>query len=232
LKKPAGNHVQKVCVLSSHTFFLSEIQRCISKRGIRPQARQLNVLPSPSKGPPLSLPRAAVYVLDAERNNQAALAFVCHIRDFRPKSQIVVLADQWTPESALPLLRYGVKGLLTYSEAVAQLPVAVEAVAAGRYWVPRAILSSFVSAMMDKPARDIKPLAPIRSHVSRREQEILEALLENRSNKEIANQFSIAERTVKFHVSNILAKYGVQRRSDLILLRLQQEESQGTRWLQ
>jgi DNA-binding CsgD family transcriptional regulator len=29
---------------------------------------------------------------------------------------------------------------------------------------------------------------------------------------------NISERTVKFHVSNLLAKYGVQRRADLILL--------------
>ncbi len=230
MKKSAGTHVRKVCVLSSHAFFLGEIQRCISKKGLKPNTRQLNLSASQSKSRSFAFPRAEVYVLDAERNSQVAVAMVCHIRECRPKSHIVVLAEQWTRETALPLLRHGVKGLLTYSEAVPQLAGAVEAIAAGGYWVPRAILSSFVASIMEKP-RSFQKGAPVRSHVSRREREILDALLENRSNKEIANQLSISERTVKFHVSNILAKYGVQRRTELILLRFQ-NETEGTRWVQ
>ena len=54
--------------------------------------------------------------------------------------------------------------------------------------------------------------------LSRRERETLDALLENLSNKEIANRLHISERTVKFHVSSLLAKFGVRRRTDLILL--------------
>jgi len=38
------------------------------------------------------------------------------------------------------------------------------------------------------------------------------------TNKEIANKLHIPERTVKFHVSNLLNKLGVRRRADLILL--------------
>ena len=50
---------------------------------------------------------------------------------------------------------------------------------------------------------------------------MLDALLQNQSNKEIATLLNISERTVKFHVSNLLAKFAVQRRADLILLSLQ-----------
>jgi len=46
----------------------------------------------------------------------------------------------------------------------------------------------------------------------------MDALLENLSNKEIAAKLNMSERTAKFHVSNLLAKYGVRRRADLILL--------------
>ena len=54
--------------------------------------------------------------------------------------------------------------------------------------------------------------------LSRREQEVLSSLLENMANKEIGNKLNISERTVKFHVSNLLNKFGVRRRADLILL--------------
>src|ERR1700680_3861786 len=59
------------------------------------------------------------------------------------------------------------------------------------------------------------------TNLSRREQEVLDSLLENLSNKEIASKLNIAERTVKFHVSNLLSKFGVRRRADLILLTFQ-----------
>lgn len=46
---------------------------------------------------------------------------------------------------------------------------------------------------------------------------MLDALLRNLSNKEIGLKLSISERTVKLHVSNLLSKFAVQRRADLIL---------------
>ena len=48
--------------------------------------------------------------------------------------------------------------------------------------------------------------------VSRREQEVLECILQSLSNKEIAAKLNVAERTVKFHVSSLLAKFGVTDR--------------------
>ena len=58
-------------------------------------------------------------------------------------------------------------------------------------------------------------------------EEVLAGLLENLANKEVADRLHISERTVKFHVSNLLAKFGVRRRADLILL-CYQRRSAGT----
>jgi DNA-binding CsgD family transcriptional regulator len=51
--------------------------------------------------------------------------------------------------------------------------------------------------------------------LSPREREVLRAVTNNFSNKEIAYQLSISVRTVKFHVSKLLSKFGVQARSQL-----------------
>ena len=48
--------------------------------------------------------------------------------------------------------------------------------------------------------------------VSRREQEVLDCVLQGCANKEIASKLNVAERTVKFHVSSLLAKFGVADR--------------------
>jgi len=42
--------------------------------------------------------------------------------------------------------------------------------------------------------------------------------MENLSNREIASRLKVSERTAKFHVANLLAKYGLKRRSDLVVL--------------
>jgi DNA-binding CsgD family transcriptional regulator len=52
--------------------------------------------------------------------------------------------------------------------------------------------------------------------LSRREQQVLGAVLENLSNKEIAARLGISERTVKFHVSALLSKFGVRTRVELM----------------
>jgi DNA-binding CsgD family transcriptional regulator len=51
--------------------------------------------------------------------------------------------------------------------------------------------------------------------VSRREQEVLGGVLQNLTNKEIAAKLNVSERTVKFHVSSLLAKFGVASRAAL-----------------
>jgi DNA-binding CsgD family transcriptional regulator len=48
--------------------------------------------------------------------------------------------------------------------------------------------------------------------VSRREQEVLDCIVQGFTNKEIAAKLNVAERTVKFHVSSLLAKFGVADR--------------------
>jgi DNA-binding CsgD family transcriptional regulator len=86
------------------------------------------------------------------------------------------------------------------------------------------MLSEFVdSVLTNAHGRRLK--VDTGTQLSRREQEVLDQLLENLTNKEIAGKFNISERTVKFHVSNLLAKFGVRRRADLILLCYQRRQN-------
>jgi DNA-binding CsgD family transcriptional regulator len=51
--------------------------------------------------------------------------------------------------------------------------------------------------------------------LSARQREVLDAVLCNRANKEIASRLNITVRTVKFHISSLLSKFGVGTRADL-----------------
>jgi len=51
--------------------------------------------------------------------------------------------------------------------------------------------------------------------LSPRQREILQAVVRNRANKEIASRLNITVRTVKFHISSLLSRFGVQNRAEL-----------------
>lgn len=123
------------------------------------------------------------------------------------------MADAFPKSNAFRLLRLGVKGLVRYQELEPALPEALDTVARGGLWVPRALLSRFLDEMVSRSPRRI---ASSNAAVSTREREVLECLLDGSSNKQIADRLHIAERTVKFHVSNLLAKFEVKSRQELI----------------
>ena len=121
-----------------------------------------------------------------------------------------------TTRTRFRLLRLGAKGLVRYVELPRHFVSAVREVSSGGFWVPRTLLSRFVDSTLSALRRP--KLVSASAHMSRREREVHQLLMENLSNKEIANRLHMSERTVKFHVSNLLGKHGVKRRSDLIML--------------
>lgn len=173
--------------------------------------------------PTLSVPRASVYVIEAHSHRPVTEAYVAAILEKVSKARLVVIAEKLSDQTAFPLLRQGVKGMLRYSEVSAYLPRTLKEVASGGFWVPRSLLSAFVDSTLESVRRP-RP-APPGVRMSRREQEVVELLMQNLSNKEIGSRLHMSERTAKFHVSNLLAKYGVQRRADLILLFVQAERA-------
>ncbi len=212
-----------VCLLSPHPLVLGEFERVLSDSAFRLIPRLLES----TLGPDLrrmSVPRASVFVVDAHVARAAAGALLANILDHHPGARILVVAEKLDASESYSLLRLGAKGLLTYAEVREQLKRALPLVAGGGFWVPRSLLSGFVDSVLKGTGRR-RIQAEVSSELSRREQEVLSSLLENLANKEIAGKLNISERTVKFHVSNLLSKFGVRRRADLILLCFQQRSA-------
>lgn len=195
---------------------LSEFERVLTNPAFKLISKRLES----SLGPDLRhlpVPKALLYVVDAHVARSAAGALLSNILENFAEARIIVVAEKFDSGESYSLLQMGAKGLLTYDEAREYLPRALPLVAGGGFWVPRAVLSGFVDSILGGPqSRRLK--ADVSTDLSRREQEVLNCLLENMANKEIGNKLNISERTVKFHVSNLLSKFGVRRRADLILL--------------
>jgi DNA-binding NarL/FixJ family response regulator len=201
---------------------LGEFERLLGKSHFKVIAKQLESTLAPDLRT-FDPPKANVYVVDGHAARPATGALLTNLIERSPESRLIVVGEQHSDSNSYSLLRLGVKGLLTYVEARDQLMRALPLVAAGGFWVPRSVLSGFVDSILTGQGRRLKTDSV--TNLSRREQEVLDSLLENLSNKEIASKLNIAERTVKFHVSNLLSKFGVRRRADLILLTFQRRMS-------
>ena len=220
--KSNGKQSLRVCLLSPHPLVLSEFERVLSKAQFKVVVKQLESTLAPDMRN-LEPPVAQVYVIDGHAARPATGALLANLMERHPEARLIVVGEQHSDANSYQLLRLGVKGLLTYTEARDQLVRALPLVASGGFWVPRSVLSGFVDSILTNQGRRLKTDSV--TNLSRREQEVLDSLLENLSNKEIASKLNIAERTVKFHVSNLLSKFGVRRRADLILLTFQRRMS-------
>ncbi len=209
-----GKPCSKVCLLSPHPLVLSEFSKLLADLSYRVKAEHIDSRLT-TDFHRLSFPKCPLYLVDACVPTAAAL-LVSEIMDRYPEAKVIAVSEKFDETNAFPLLRLGVKGLMTYSEAKLDLASAFEALLKGSYWVPSVLLSRFVESIL--PSSRNRTLISSSVGLSRREREVLQAVLDNLSNKEIAGQLNISERTAKFHVSNLLAKFGVQRRADLIVM--------------
>ncbi len=209
-----------VCLLSTHPLLLEEFTRKLSKSHFTVKAFRLRQLYFEDVNR-LAIPNATVYVVDG--HDPFAAVLVGTLVNRFSNSRVVVLSEKFTDANAFPLLELGAKGLLNYSQASKHLQEAIKTVAEGGFWVERQLLFRFMDLVVHSAKRRYVKARPRR--LSPREREVLECLLENLSNKEIAKRLNISERTAKFHVSNLLAKFGVRRRVDLIMLQFHDQRS-------
>ncbi len=72
--------------------------------------------------------------------------------------------------------------------------------------------------LIEKADKLLEAGRSVHGHVrlTRREEEVLAGVSESLSNKEIASNLNLSERTVKFHVSSLLAKFQVRGRMELV----------------
>jgi DNA-binding NarL/FixJ family response regulator len=211
--------VSEVCVYSFHPLVLGELERIFADHGIAPDCYRLDSSHMLALGD-LPVPPASAYLLEANGRRRATQAIIAEIVGRSPEARLLVVAEEFEESQAFALLELGTKGFLRYVDLQGSLVRAVQEVSQGGFWVSRALLARFVDSTIGllRPQR----LVRVRSHLSRREREVHDLLIENYSNKEIARRLHMSERTAKFHVSNLLTKHGVKRRTELILLSFNQ----------
>jgi NarL family two-component system response regulator LiaR len=129
-----------------------------------------------------------------------------------PETRVIVLTSFLDDERLLPAIQAGAAGYLLKNAEPAEIARAIRAAHRGETIIDGAVASRLVQAIADgRPS-------PADQTLTRREREVLELIARGRSNKRIAFELGISEKTVKTHVGHVLAKLGVSDRTQAALV--------------
>ncbi|AKG36322.1 response regulator [Paenibacillus durus] len=126
-----------------------------------------------------------------------------------PDCKVIVLTSYLDDEKMYPVIEAGAFSYLLKTSRASEVADAIRAAARGQ----SVLVSEVASKMMNRFRSDARIEAPAHSELTDREMEVLKLLAQGKSNQDIADQLIIGIKTVKFHVTNILAKLGVEDRT-------------------
>ena len=125
-----------------------------------------------------------------------------------PAIKVLVLSSFQDHESVYAMLRNGAVGYLVKSSLAQDLAETIRSTVHGKM-----VFSSEIGAQLLSP-----PQPTVDFHLTDRELEVLVMLAEGLTNQQSAQKLSISQSTLKFHMTNIFQKLGVQTRSEALVL--------------
>ncbi len=149
-----------------------------------------------------------VVVMDLLMPVMDGIAATGAIRRELPETEVIALTSVLESKLVVGAVKAGAIGYLLKDTQAAELRRAIKAAAAGQIQ-----LSPQASTYL---LREVQT-AGMAEALTERETEVLHLLAQGQSNKEIARTLQIVENTVKTHVQHILAKFGVQSRTQAVL---------------
>jgi two-component system, NarL family, response regulator DegU len=195
-------------LLSSHPLLIRAVEETLSgAKGLPLRATPVSAIPagSGSNEPP------ALFLLDACSSQIDLGPLAARCRAHSPGSKCIALlapGKDSLPEK-IRLFFWGIDGFVELHETwQKELPRAIQSILDGQLWVPSEVLLAFVTH-----AKSVLDAQLLHGHfLTAREAQVLQLLMRRLTNKDISKALRISERTVKFHVSNILSKLQLEDR--------------------
>ena len=149
-----------------------------------------------------------VVVLDLRLPRVSGFDVIVALRKMAQPARIVVLSNYHGSEDIYRAVRAGAMAYLTKDASGEELINAIRNVARDLRYLPRVALDLLAERT---PAVELTP----------REREVLVCITQGLSNREIAEELRIAEKTVRIHVSSVLDKMGARDRTQATIYALQ-----------
>ncbi len=152
-----------------------------------------------------------VILMDLLMPEMGGLEAISAIKGTHPEIEIVAVTSFIEEEKVTSALEAGASGYLLKDAEADEVAQAIRAAFHGEVHLDPAVARLLAQRMRSR--RDEEPVEPLTA----REKEVLSQLAKGASNKEIAYELGITERTARTHVSNILGKLGLASRTQAAL---------------
>jgi DNA-binding NarL/FixJ family response regulator len=152
------------------------------------------------------------YLIVDLNSSSGGLEVLEGIRRTRPDIRLIVIGPKGDEELVLNSIIAGARAYLDLTADPATVRQGIEVVTEGSIWAPRRLLSRLIDRLLKVPASTSAAANP---QLTGREREVLELILKAHSNREIAAELGIEERTVKAYVGRLMRKAGVDNRIKL-----------------
>ena len=142
-----------------------------------------------------------VVLLDLELPDGSGLVALDRLAPIAPQTRVVMFTVHESDDTVRAALNAGAMGYVRKGAPADEIAAAIRDVHAGRMHVQPHVAAWLVAGRRG------------RADLSPRQRDVLRLIADGRSNKQIAESLSITERTVKFHVTSIMNKLGVDNRA-------------------
>ena len=160
--------------------------------------------------------RPDVLLLDLAMPRLPGLEVLRELSSSSLEVRTILLTAAVEKEQIVEALQIGARGVVSKESATELLFKSIRTVVAGQYWVGREEVSDLVAAL-----RGLLPTGADERQrsfgLTRRELEIVAAIVEGCTNRDIAQKFSLSEDTVKHHLTHVFDKLGVSNRLELAM---------------
>lgn len=196
----------KILLVDDHPVVIHGMSSCLAREGFTVLGHATNGREAISKTKDLS---PDIVLMDLQMPDMDGLAATQTVSRETP-AKIVVLTAYNQPDSLLRVLRSGARGCVLKTAPTADLVRAIETVNAGSTYFSNELSQHAVRQMIRGGGE-----GPQASDLSNREREILIAIAEGLSNKEIASRLNIAVRTVETHRERLIRKLNIHTTAGL-----------------
>ena len=154
-----------------------------------------------------------VLVLDLAMPGLHGLEVVRRIGRRWPKIRVIILSMHSNEHYILDALRNGALGYVFKDSCTDNLVRAIRDALAGRRYLPPPFSESAIAAYIDVTKRSA---VDVYETLSNREREVLQLVVEGRTNAEVGNRLFISPRTVEAHRARLMRKLSLRNEADLI----------------
>jgi DNA-binding NarL/FixJ family response regulator len=173
---------------------------------------QPQLLPVVGTLPELLADQTLGYLVFDLHGSLAGLEALDSVRRLRPMLKLIVIGPEGDDELVISSIVAGARGFLDLTAGPEEVRRAVNIVTSGSIWAPRRLLSRLIDRLLNIPDSSLTNPDPL---LTAREQQVLKLILLARSNREIAAELGIEERTVKAYVGRLMKKTGADNRIKL-----------------